>query len=98
MQGIEVWPNTEAAGNYNGEVGYLTTWLGLRIGYLDSVFNAKTQSFTTLMVPSGAPRQGSRPRYRRRWRARRRLRATSHSFPAVSFWVWALSMQTATRV
>jgi hypothetical protein len=59
MQGIEVWPNTEAAGNYNGEVGYLTTWLGLRIGYLDSVFNAKTQSFTTLMVPSGALRQGS---------------------------------------
>ncbi|MGB6193209.1 MAG: CotH kinase family protein, partial [Terracidiphilus sp.] len=29
MQGIEVWPNPEAAGSYDGEVQYLTTWLQL---------------------------------------------------------------------
>jgi hypothetical protein len=59
MQGIEVWPDSQAAGNYNGEVTYLTDWLSLRIAYLDSLFNGKTQTFTTLTPPSGTLRDGS---------------------------------------
>ncbi len=39
MQGIQVWPNSEVAGSYDGEVKYLMDWLTLRIAYLDSVFN-----------------------------------------------------------
>ncbi len=38
----------EAAGSYAGEVQYLIDWLNLRIGYLDSVFNNKAQTSTTL--------------------------------------------------
>ena len=53
MLGIKVWPNPEAAGSYDGEVAYLTTYLNLRIAYLDSMFNGKTKSATTLSVPSG---------------------------------------------
>jgi hypothetical protein len=59
MQGIEVWPNSQAAGNYNGEVTYYTDWLNLRIAYLDSLFNGKTQTSTTLTEPTGQLRQGS---------------------------------------
>jgi hypothetical protein len=59
MQGIEVWPNSEAAGNYDGEVAYLSNWVGLRIGYLDSFFNGKAQTTATLTVPVGTLRQGS---------------------------------------
>jgi hypothetical protein len=57
MQSIEVWPNIEAAGSYVGEVSYMTNWLNLRIAYLDSVFNNKTQTTTSVTVPSGALRQ-----------------------------------------
>ena len=53
MVGLKVWPNSEAAGSYNGEVTYLVDWLNLRIAYLDSVFNNKSQTATTLGVPGG---------------------------------------------
>ena len=53
MQGIEVWPNPQAAGSYAGEVQYLITWLNLRIAYLDSLFNNKAATQTTLNVPTG---------------------------------------------
>jgi hypothetical protein len=59
MQGIEVWPNTEAAGSYDGEVQYLINWLSLRIAYLDSLFNNKTPTTTTLDAPAGALTSGS---------------------------------------
>jgi len=59
MQGHLVWPNPEAVGSYDGEVQYLTNWLQLRIDYLDSVFNNKAQTTTTLSVPSGTFRSGS---------------------------------------
>ncbi|MFZ0663219.1 MAG: CotH kinase family protein, partial [Acidobacteriaceae bacterium] len=59
MQGIEVWPNTEAAGSYDGEVSYLTSWLNLRIAYLDSVFNNKAATTTTLTAPGGTLRNGT---------------------------------------
>jgi CotH kinase protein/Bacterial Ig-like domain (group 3) len=59
MQGHLVWPNPEAVGTYDGEVQYLTNWLTLRIDYLDSVFNNKAQTATTLSVPSGAFRSGT---------------------------------------
>ncbi|MGD0578481.1 MAG: CotH kinase family protein [Bryobacteraceae bacterium] len=52
-QGIQVWPNAEAAGSYDGEVAYLINWLNLRIAYLDSVFNNKAQTSTTLGVAPG---------------------------------------------
>jgi hypothetical protein len=50
MLGIEVWPNPEAAGSYDGEVQYLLNWLNLRIGYMDSLFNNKAQTSTALEV------------------------------------------------
>jgi len=59
MQGIEVWPNPEAAGSYDGEVQYLTTWLQLRAHYLDSVLNNKAQTTTTLSVGTGPLRTGA---------------------------------------
>ena len=59
MQGIKVWPDSQAAGSYDGEVAYLTSWLGLRIGFLDSVFNGKAQTTTTLTAPDSTQRQGS---------------------------------------
>lgn len=59
MQGIEVWPNPQAAGSYSGEVAYLIDWINLRIGYLDSIFNSKAQTTTTLTVPSGTLRESS---------------------------------------
>jgi CotH kinase protein/Bacterial Ig-like domain (group 3) len=52
MLGIEVWPNTEAVGSYDGEVSYLTQWLQLRMGYLDSRFNSKTATVTSLTAPA----------------------------------------------
>ncbi len=63
MQGIEVWPNVEAAGSYDGEVAYLTNWLTLRIAYLDSVLNNKTPTSITLdvNVPSHTGRIPDRP-------------------------------------
>lgn len=48
MLGIEVWPNAEAAGSYDGEVAYFTNWLSLRIAYLDSLFNIRTPTHITL--------------------------------------------------
>ena len=59
MQGIEVWPNTEAAGSYDGEVHYLINWLTLRIAYLDSLFNSKAQTSTALSVSAGPLYSGS---------------------------------------
>jgi hypothetical protein len=59
MQGIKVWPNPETAGSYNAEVAYLTNWLNLRVAYLDSVFNGKAQTSTTLSIPAGLLRNGS---------------------------------------
>ncbi len=59
MLGMEVWPNPEAAGSYNGEVNYLLAWLSLRIAYLDSVFNNKTQTVTELFIPSGTLSAGT---------------------------------------
>lgn len=59
MQGVEVWPNAEAAGSYDGEVSYLTSWLNLRIAYLDSVFNNRPQTTTILNTPGGILQQGT---------------------------------------
>jgi hypothetical protein len=59
MQGIEVWPDPQAVGTYDGEVSYLTNWINLRIGYLDSLFNGKAQTSTALGIPSGTLRAGS---------------------------------------
>jgi hypothetical protein len=59
MQGIEVWPNSEAVGSYNGEVSYLTNWLTARMAYLDLLFNNKLLTSTSLTVPAGTPRTGT---------------------------------------
>jgi len=59
MLGMEVWPNPEAAGNYDGEVQYTMNWLQLRFEYLDSVINNKTQTSTSLTIGAGSPRVGS---------------------------------------
>jgi hypothetical protein len=59
MQGIEVWPNTEAAGSYSGEVHYLINWLTLHIAYLDSLFNSKAPTSATLGVSAGPMYSGS---------------------------------------
>ena len=64
MQGIEVWPNAEAAGSYDGEVAYFTNWLTLRIAYLDSLFNNKTPTSITLdtnVPPQHTDRTPDRP-------------------------------------
>jgi hypothetical protein len=63
MQGIEVWPNVEAAGSYDGEVSYFTNWLTLRIAYLDSVFNNKSPTSVALAadVPPHNGRTADRP-------------------------------------
>jgi hypothetical protein len=39
-----VWPNSEVAGSYQGEVTFLNSWLTTRIAWLDSQFNATTAS------------------------------------------------------
>ena len=59
MQGMEVWPNIEAAGNYAGEVAYLTNWLSLRIAYLDSLFNNKAPTSISMGAIDQAGRTGS---------------------------------------
>lgn len=59
MQGVEVAPNPEAAGSYNGEVQYLVNWLQLRMAYLDSLFNNKAQTSTSLQIGGGTLRSGS---------------------------------------
>jgi hypothetical protein len=59
MQGIEVWPNSEAVGSYNGEVDYLIGWLTLRMAYLDSVFNNRTSTTTALSMSAATIRYGS---------------------------------------
>jgi CotH kinase protein/Bacterial Ig-like domain (group 3) len=63
MQGIEVWPNAEAAGSYDGEVAYLMNWLTLRMAYLDSLFNNKAPTLITLdaNVPQHTGRTPDRP-------------------------------------
>jgi hypothetical protein len=53
MQGIEVWENALATGTYDSEVSYLTNWLNLRVGYLDSIFNTKPVTSTTIQNVSG---------------------------------------------
>jgi len=59
MLGIEVWPNSEAAGTYDGEVQYLTNWLQLRLAYLDSLFNNKAQTQTAFSPGTGSLRSGT---------------------------------------
>jgi hypothetical protein len=59
MLGIEVWPNAEAVGSYDGEVAYLTNWLQLRLSYLDSLFNNKAQTVTTLNVSAASLYSGT---------------------------------------
>ena len=59
MQGLKVWPNSEAVGSYDGEVTNLVEWLNLRFAYLDSVFNGRTQTTTTLNPLTGTPISGS---------------------------------------
>jgi hypothetical protein len=54
--GIEVWPNSEAAGSYDAEVAYFINWLNLRFDYLDSLFNTKattTTALTSANLPAG---------------------------------------------
>ncbi len=38
--GEYVWPNSEVAGSYQGEVDFLNSWLTQRIAWLDAQFNA----------------------------------------------------------
>ena len=59
MLGERVWPNAEASSTYDGEVSYFTNWLTLRIGYLDSELNGKSQTSTTLAVQGGTLRSGT---------------------------------------
>jgi CotH kinase protein/Bacterial Ig-like domain (group 3)/Bacterial Ig domain len=59
MLGERVWPNPEASSTYDAEVAYLTNWLTLRIAYLDSQFNGRAQTKTTLRVQSGTLRGGT---------------------------------------
>lgn len=59
MQGMEVWPNAWAAGSYDTEVQYLINWLNLRIAYLDSIFNNKSQTTTTIGSVIGSINGGS---------------------------------------
>jgi hypothetical protein len=59
MLGIEVWPNSEAVGTYDGEVQYLTNWLNLRLAYLDGLFNNRAQTSIALGIGSEALRSGS---------------------------------------
>lgn len=37
--GEEVWPNSEVAGSYQGEVDFLKSWLTQRIAWMDSQFS-----------------------------------------------------------
>jgi CotH kinase protein/Bacterial Ig-like domain (group 3)/Bacterial Ig domain len=59
MLGERVWPNSEASSTYDAEVAYLTNWLTLRIAYLDSQFNGKAKTATTLKAQSGTLRSGT---------------------------------------
>jgi hypothetical protein len=59
MLGILVYPNVQAAGSYDGEVAYFLNWVELRIAYLDAELNGKTQTSTTIAVPSGELRSGN---------------------------------------
>ena len=59
MQGMEVWPNPQAAGSYSREVAYFLNWLNLRMGYLDSLFNNKTGTSVSLNPAAGAMSSGS---------------------------------------
>jgi hypothetical protein len=59
MQGIEVWPNPEAVGSYDGEVSYMVNWLTLRAAWLDSQLNSKAMTTTTLTLPAGTLRNGT---------------------------------------
>lgn len=59
MLGIEVWPNAEAAGSFTGELAYMTGWLTMRFGYLDSLFNSKAASTIVFTPPAGTLRQGT---------------------------------------
>ena len=34
--GEKVWPNSEAAGTYQGEVDFMKSWLTQRIAYMDA--------------------------------------------------------------
>jgi hypothetical protein len=40
--GQNVWPNSEVAGSYQGEVTFLNSWLTTRIAWLNTQFNATT--------------------------------------------------------
>jgi hypothetical protein len=59
MLGMEVWPNSEAVGTYDGEVQQFTNWLQLRFSYLDSLFNNRVQTATSLGVPGGTSQSGT---------------------------------------
>lgn len=37
--GIRVWPNSQAAGSYAGEVEFMKSWLAQRIAWMDAQFN-----------------------------------------------------------
>jgi hypothetical protein len=58
MQGILVFPNSEAAGSYDGEVSFMLNWIKARIATLDSMFNSKAATQTVLSPVTGAIRQG----------------------------------------
>jgi hypothetical protein len=59
MLGMEVWPNPEVAGSYDGEVEYFINWLNLRIAYVDSLLNARAQTSVTLSVEASSFRRRS---------------------------------------
>jgi hypothetical protein len=59
MQGIMVWPNSQAAGSYNGEVAYLVNWLKLRESYMDDILNGKAQTTTALQAPPKSLKSGT---------------------------------------
>ncbi len=59
MLGIQVWPEGEVAGSYDGEVDYMMNWLQARFAYLDSVFNPRAATKTTLSPVVSPVRAGT---------------------------------------
>jgi hypothetical protein len=57
--GIKVTPNPEAAGSYDAEVAYMTTYLNLRLAYLDAVLNGKLGTRASISTSATQVRSGS---------------------------------------
>lgn len=53
--GQYVWPNSEVAGSYQGEVAFLKSWITQRIAWMNTLYGASSGS------PSSAHSSGTRP-------------------------------------